>query len=326
MSENESNRLHVSVCICTHNGAERIGLVLEALGGQTERSPRWEVVVVDNASKDGTAAVVAKSLSTCLPGRSRCVAEPQPGLMYARRTAVNEARGEFIAFLDDDNIPAPDYLERLLDLLVKQPRVGIFGGRVWPEWVGEAEPLGKAVAFFALAACDRGDEPFAYRDVTGGPAGAGMVIRRELLEKIFEEKSLASTVTGRVGKVLTGSDDTALVVRAHQLGYEVRYEPSLVLYHRIPASRTTREYLLKLYEGIGRGQAALRLLYDPRARNPVLRRLIGIKEWMRWVKGAMIGPSAETKREYGSLAGGVHELQQRQTLGRFRESMRNPNN
>lgn len=322
MAENEINELRVSVCICAFNAADRIGLVLEALGAQTDCTARWDVVVVDNASRDETAEVVAKGIAEFVPGRARCVLEPQPGLMYARRAATNEARGEFIAFLDDDNIPAPDYIERLLDVLCAHPHVGMFGGRVWPEWVGEPEPLGKAVAFFALAACDRGDESFAYRDVTGGPAGAGMVVRRALMQTIFEEASLAVAVTGRRGSALIGSDDTALVVRAHQLGCEVRYEPSLVLKHRIPTSRTTREYLLKLYEGIGRGQAALRPLYDAKARNPLLRRLIAIKEWLRWLKGALTGPTALTKIEYGPLAHDVHKLQQRQTLGRFRQGLR----
>lgn len=324
MTENETNDLRVSVCICAFNAADRIGLVLEALGAQTDQTARWDVVIVDNASRDGTAEVVEKAIAEYLPTRARCVSEPQPGLMYARRAATNEARGEFIAFLDDDNIPAADYLERLLEVLLLHPHAGILGGRVWPEWVGEPEPLGKAVAFFALAACDHGEEPFAYKEVTGGPAGAGMVVRRALMKAIFEEASLVGVVTGRVGSVLTGSDDTALVVRAHQLGYEVRYEPLLVLKHRIPASRTTREYLLKLYEGIGRGQAALRLLYDAKARNPLLRRLIAMKEGLRWLKGELSGPTAPTQKEYGPLAREVHELQQRQTLGRFRESLRRP--
>lgn len=324
MSSEEANELRVSFCICTFNGAKRIGEVLEALGRQSDTTARWDVVVVDNASTDETAAVALEQIRIHLPGRGRCISEPTSGLMYARRAATAEAKGVFIAFLDDDNIPALDYVQRLLDCVARYPRVGILGGRVWPDWVGEPDPLGKAVAYFALAACDRGDKPFAYQDVTGGPAGAGMVVRRALLETIFEEATLAQAVTGRIGTALTGSDDTAIVVRAHQLGYEVRYEPSLVLAHRIPASRTTREYLLRLYEGIGRGQASLRLLYDAKARNPVLRRMIAGKEWLRWLKGTLFGASTLTKSEYGPLARDVHELQQRQVWGRFSEGWRGP--
>ncbi len=311
-------KIAVSVCICTFNGAERIGLVLEALGRQTAQSGDWEVIVVDNASRDETPTVVANAIAQYLPNRGRCVREDRAGLMHARRTASREARGDFIAFLDDDNVPATDYVERLLSILQRHPSVGVLGGRVWADWVGEPTELGKAVASFSLAICDRGDAPFAYNDgVTGGPAGAGMIVRRSLMEAIFEEAAIAEQMIGRVGAKLGGSDDTAIVVRAHQQGYEVRYEPSLVLSHRIPASRTTREYLLRLYEGIGRGQAALRQLYDWKARNPLLRRLIALKEGMRWVRGKLFGTPAALRKEYGALADDVHALHQRQTFGRF---------
>lgn len=312
----------VSVAICTFNSADRIMLVLEALARQTETSARWELVVVDNASRDGTAAVVKAGLQQHLPNRGRLVHEPKPGLMYARRKAAAEVHGPFIAFLDDDNIPYPDYLERLLAVLERHPQVGIVGGKVEPAWVGEPTPLGQAVANFALAICDRGDEAFSYPDVTGGPAGAGMVVRREMLRRIFEEASLASRVTGRTGTALVGGEDTALVIRAHQLGYDCRYEPSLVIQHRIPAARTAPDYLLRLYEGIGRGQASMRPLYDPKARSTVLALMIALKEGLRWLAGTWRGPSVQIRREFGPLAADVHRLQQRQVYGRFRQGLR----
>ncbi len=322
MSTDTGNALDVSVCICTYNGADRIALVIEALARQTDRSARWDVLVVDNASKDDTAAVSRAALVALMPGRGRCVHEATPGLMHARRTATREARGAFIAFLDDDNIPAPEYIQRLLEVLPRHPRAGVLGGRVVPEWIGEPTPLGVAVASFALAVCDRGPDAFAYQDVTGGPAGAGMIVRRALMDRIFEESALARTVTGRTGTALTGGEDTAIVIRAHQLGYDVRYEPELVVAHRIPAARTSPEYLLRLYEGIGRGQAAMRPLFDPKARSRLLAALIALKEGARCLIGGVRGPSASVVREYGALAPDVHRLQQRQTYGRFHEGMK----
>lgn len=320
----ESDRPEVSVAICTFNSADRITLVLEALARQTETSARWEVVVVDNASRDETRSVVLAGLARYLPTRGRMVHEPQPGLMYARQKATAEVRGRFIAFLDDDNIPYPDYLEKLLAVLDRHPNVGVVGGKVEPEWLGEPTALGQAVANFALAICDRGEQPFSYPDITGGPAGAGMVLQRALLEKIFEEQSLANRVTGRTGTALVGGEDTALVIRAHQLGYDCRYEPSLVIKHRIPAARTQPAYLRRLYEGIGRGQASMRQLYDAKARSTVLAVLIAVKEGMRWLAGGLCGPSAQTKKEFGPLAAEVHRLQQRQVYGRFHQGLREP--
>lgn len=311
----------ISVCICTYNGAERIGYVLEALGRQTDQSDRWDILVVDNASGDATCEVVRRGIEAHLSRRARLVREEHPGVMYARRKAAQEARGPVIAFLDDDNVPAPDYLERLLAVWPLYPRAAVMGGKVKPQWIGTPTPLGEAVAPFALALCDRGDEPFAYQDVTGGPAGAGMVVSRDLMRQIFREEDLAGAVTGRTGTGLTGGEDTAIVIRAHQLGFECRYEPSLVLFHRIPASRTSPDYLLRLYEGIGRGQASMRRLYDPRMKSTALAVLIALKEGLRWLSGYVRGPGATVRREYGERARDVHRLQRRQTYGRFRQGL-----
>lgn len=312
----------LTVCICTYNGAARIGAVLQALGQQTDRSARWDVVVVDNASTDRTTPATESALLAHLPGRGRVVREPRPGLMHARQRATREACGAVLAFLDDDNIPAPNYIDALLRVVADHPRAGVWGGKVHAEWIGEPTPVGRAIAAFALAVCDRGDVAFAYTDVTGGPAGAGMVVRRELMERIFEETEIAGRVTGRTGTALTGGEDTAIVIRAHQLGYEVRYEPSLVIAHRIPAARTEAAYLLRLYEGIGRGQAAMRPLFDPKARVRVLAALIALKEGARWIAGFGLGPSAAVRAEFGSLAREVQNLHQRQVYGRFSEGLK----
>jgi glycosyltransferase involved in cell wall biosynthesis len=312
----------LSVCICTFNGAGRIGAVLAALGAQTSTSSDWEVLVIDNASTDGTAAVVEIEFQQRLPGRGRLVREEQPGLMHARKRATREALGSVLLFVDDDNLPAPDYVERALEVMARCPQAGVVGGRVEPEWLGQPTPLGLAVANFALALCDRGDQPFAYEEVTGGPAGAGMIVRRALLQKIFDEVALAERVTGRSGSSLMSGEDTAIVIRAHQLGYECRYEPTLHMKHRIPAARTARDYLLRLYEGIGRGQASLRPLFDAKARRAPLALLIALKDGGRWLVGQLSGPSTTVRTDYGALAQDVHLLHQRQVYGRFRQGLR----
>lgn len=312
--------LDVSVCICTYNGANRISEVLAALAAQTDASPRWEVVVIDNASTDNTSDVVRACFARGLQSRGRLLHEAQPGQMFARRAAARAARGEFVAFLDDDNVPASDYIERLRAFLPRHPRLGIVGGRVRASWIGEPTPIGRAVANFALAICDRGDQAFAYREVVEGPAGAGLVIRTQLLRAIFAEPAFAGRVAGRVGGGFVGGDDIALVIRAHQLGYEVWYEPSLVIDHRIPASRTEMAYLLKLYEGIGRGQANIRPLFDAKARNRLLRKLIALKDAVRWMMAGIFGPSGAERAAFGAFARDAHRLHRRQVYGRFRQA------
>lgn len=317
-----SNAPLLSVCICTFNGAARISEVLAALADQTEHGPDWEVLVVDNASTDATVDVVREAQGHFSAGRLRLVTEPQAGLMYARLRATREATAPFIAFLDDDNVPEKNYIEAVLVVLRSQPGAGVIGGKVTADWVGEPTPLGRAVADFALAVCDRGDQAFSYTDVTGGPAGAGMIVRRELMEKIFSGSNMAEQMGGRKGASLMSGDDTAIVIRAHQLGYPVRYEPSLVVRHRIPAARTTFDYLARLYEGIGRGQASMRPLFDAKARRQPTAFLIAAKDGLRWLAGQLRGPGAALRQAHGELASDLHRLQQRQVYGRFRQGLR----
>lgn len=318
------NKPVLSVGICTYNGAGRIELVLEALGHQTRRAMDWEVLVVDNASTDDTTRLAGEALQTHLPGRGRQVIERQPGVMFARRRATLEARSELIAYLDDDNIPDPDFVEHAIAIMARHPEAGIAGGKVLAQWLGTPTALGEAVAPFALAIRDLGDSPFAYAEITGGPDTAGMVARTSLLRAIFSDAHLAHKMTGRKGKSLISGEDTALVIRAHQLGFTCRYEPRLVIHHRLPASRTSPEYLLRLYEGIGRGQASMRPLWDAKAKSPILALLIALKDGGRWLLRAVRGTSPALRQERGALADDVHRLDQAQVWGRFVQGLREP--
>ena len=87
----------LSVCICTHNGARRLPAVFDCLAAQTAPAALWELLVIDNASTDDTAAVATAQLDP-FGSRARVVSEPEPGLMFARRRAALAARGEIICF------------------------------------------------------------------------------------------------------------------------------------------------------------------------------------------------------------------------------------
>jgi glycosyltransferase involved in cell wall biosynthesis len=135
----------VSICICTHNGAGRIRPVLEALAQQTAPAGSFEIVVIDNAGTDDTASVVGAFLAEHFGAAGRVIPEPQPGLSFARRRAVAEARGAIVCFLDDDNVAAPDYVEQAMAAFERHPRAGVVGGKVAADWQNEPTPLAVAV-------------------------------------------------------------------------------------------------------------------------------------------------------------------------------------
>lgn len=192
-------------------------------------------------------------------------------------------------------------------------------------WEEEPTPLAEAVAGFALAIVDLGPQPKLVDGAGAGIVGAGMCVRRELLLRIFDEFRFRERISDRRGNDLISGGDLAISVAARMLGKECWYEPGMTMEHVLPASRMEKGYLLRLFSGIGRGQAALRRLHDWRARCP-LAWLIGLKDLMRWVAGDLMGSADGGGGESGDLARDLHELRQAQTLGRATQALRWPLN
>jgi glycosyltransferase involved in cell wall biosynthesis len=94
----------ITVAICTHNGAPRLTETLTHLARQVVPSGLpWEVLVVDNVSTDGSAAVARETWPVGAPTSMRVIAEMLMGLGNARRRALRESRFPLVNFIDDDN-------------------------------------------------------------------------------------------------------------------------------------------------------------------------------------------------------------------------------
>jgi len=114
----------VSIIIPVYNDSERLKVCLEALENQDYPDDLYEVIVVDNASKEPVEPVTDQF------ARARRVYEGKPGPDGARNAGVREAKGDYYAFVDSDCIPYPDWLAKGADWLMKNPDAGLIGGRV----------------------------------------------------------------------------------------------------------------------------------------------------------------------------------------------------
>lgn len=242
----------LSVIICTHNPQIKyLERVLNALKLQTLSRSKWELILIDNASKNTLASKIDLSWHCA----SYHVREDKIGLTNARLRAFKEAKADILVFVDDDNILDCNYLENTLEIAQQFPNLGAFGGKSLPEF--EIKPQSWFVNVNApLGLQDFGNEVrVAYWEQNSNrfypffaPIGAGLVIRKQAAliyaEKIVTDKSRLAL--GRSGTSLVSGEDNDIVLTLLDAGYGVGHFPQLQLTHIIPAKRLTKNYLARL--------------------------------------------------------------------------------
>jgi glucosyl-dolichyl phosphate glucuronosyltransferase len=244
----------IDIVICTYNRASCLDAVLTTLALQTcNDGTRWRVLVVDNASTDSTAEVVAAHRAKETLPELRYVFEPTLGLTAARLRGARETAAPWIAFVDDDNFLEPGWLDAIMRAIGRRGDVGGIGGTVVLDW--EVRPPAYLKEFgFCFAAQDHG----AADCVVESLAGAGMVLsRRALRHSGWLDQPL---VADRVGAKLTSGGDVEMAQRVRGAGYDLWFVPDAVLRHRIPASRMTRRYLFRINRELGASSAVISLL------------------------------------------------------------------
>lgn len=250
--------MDLSVAICTYNGDSRIGRVLDALRSQVNpTSIAWEVIVVDNNSTDGTKQVIEDYQRQWQSPSLKYVFEPEQGVALARSRAVQAASGTFVCFLDDDTLPAEDWVAQAFQFGKSHPKIGAFGGQIHGEYEVEPPPEFKKVAVF-LAVIERGAKPYRYEPQARMlPPGAGLVIRRQAWLEAVPKKPV---LLGRVAGVMLASEDIEALAHIQRSGWEVWYNPEMHLYHQIPRWRMEKDYLLSLIRGMGFARTHIRMV------------------------------------------------------------------
>jgi succinoglycan biosynthesis protein ExoM len=124
----EQSDIRVSVVIPTFHRPDSLARALRSVLAQSPVPEGVEAVVVDNDSEGGAAAIVAAiALAADSPFPLRYVAEPAAGVAYARNAGIRAARGDLIAFLDDDETASPSWLAGLLAAQAKFDADAVFG-------------------------------------------------------------------------------------------------------------------------------------------------------------------------------------------------------
>lgn len=239
-----------SVIVCTRNRSASLAEACEAILAIDFPTDRWEMIVVDNMSTDDTLAV-AQALAEKYPDLVRVLQESEIGLSAARNAGVRAARGEVIAFIDDDAFPEPGWLQALVDVFDRGDVLAA-GGPVEPLFQGDLPDWFDERYMPYITVWDKGPEvqTLTYNEY---PRGANLAFHRE----VFERFGLFSTHLGRKGKNLLSCEELELCLRIERSGGKILYVPGARIRHLTVAERVTCDWLLKRFAAQGRSEAII---------------------------------------------------------------------
>ena len=229
----------ISAIICTHNRDNYLGAAIDSLLAQ-DFPGSFEVVVVDNASKDNTREVVEARLPN---PKLEYVYEPITGLSVARNTGAKTASAEILAYLDDDAVASSQWLRVLYEAYQSNNKLAIAGGKVtliWPEDINPPKWLSVELSG-NLGYYDLGNS-VVYIDQPGlTPRGLNYSIRRTFLEQIggFDIN------LGRVGKKLLSNEELYTTELALKQGWQVAYLPEALVAHNVAPERVKPSWFIE---------------------------------------------------------------------------------
>lgn len=243
--------MKLTLSICTHNHFPALKQTLAGLHELHAPQGQWELLVIDNASSDGTRAWLDQGDWQRRDIDSRVVYEEKLGVANARNRALAAAAGEYVIFLDDDETPDSDWLlqlERVIDVY----RPAAVGGRICvrlpgvrPDWLVD-ELLG------FLGELDYGPSERVLSDrSTPIFTGNAAFHRQTVLEVGGFDGSL-----GRRGEIQSGGEDTDLYRRLVELNEPVYWAPQAIIHHRIEPWKLRRTYFLQLHYRQGKMEGA----------------------------------------------------------------------
>ncbi|MEM7650040.1 MAG: glycosyltransferase, partial [Cyanobacteria bacterium P01_A01_bin.70] len=228
----------ISAIICTHNREDYLGAAIDSLLEQDFAD--YEVIVVDNASTDSTRAIVEARLPH---PRLQYVYEANLGLSVARNAGAAVAKGEILAYLDDDAEASGGWLTALAQIYEQDTTVAIAGGKVTLIWPPNCTPPNWISTGMTgnLGAYDLGNE-IVYIEQPGlTPRGLNYSITADFLEKIggFDVN------LGRVGKNLLSNEELYMTEKALNMGYRVAYLPDALVAHNVAPSRLAPTWFIR---------------------------------------------------------------------------------
>ena len=255
----------LTVCVCTHDRPAYLRACLDGLRRQTARAERFEVLVVDSASRPDAERDIS-GLALAAPNFRHLRVE-RPGVSLARNVGARCARAAWIAYIDDDAIPEANWVAAILDAIEAPNPPAVIGGRILPLWEAPLPPWWPERLRGALAIIEHaGSGEYRTKELPAHvePYGANMIVN---VAALLEAGGFRAAI-GRYGDALLSDEEVQLAWRLQSAGLSARHDPRIVVRHQIQANRLNPAWLL-------------RRLYWQGASAVVTRRLLG-EQRMVW--------------------------------------------
>jgi glycosyltransferase involved in cell wall biosynthesis len=228
----------VTVGICVRNGEKMLSTAIDSVLNQNFPQDQLQIIIVDAGSKDNTPAIIAKYAKK-LGSRAKCFCTSWRGLGHARNFIVNNADGEFIVFVDSDEVLTPSYVKTQVETLQHFPNVGVTAGifKIVPDNLILNLEI---VPYIVNQRNYLKPRNFIWKtDKLIGTGGT--TFRLEALQQVhgFDERISGS------------SEDTDLVLRVKHAGWQIR--PNTAEFYELHGGLSKPEELWKKYFWYGYG-------------------------------------------------------------------------
>ena len=236
----------ISVLLCTYNRGASLRTTLESFSRLTLPSGLdWELVVVDNNSKDNTPDAIRDFAKTARFS-VRYIFEARQGRSAALNAGISAASGKIVAFTDDDVILHPEWLLSLKRAFDEYNCAGV-GGRIIPLWHQPQPDWLEMEEQQAIVHYELGDGVKEIKDHL--PLGANSAYQKDAFAK-YGMFRLDLGVSGENRGITC--EDTEFASRLFRAGEKIMYIPGAIIYHPVDPRRSSQDYFCKWYYNDGR--------------------------------------------------------------------------
>lgn len=263
--------IRISVIICTYNRVQFLPQTFEALAEQTLSPDCFEIILVDNNSRDNTPDICSDFRINNPDLNFKYVLETRQGLSFARNRGIMESHSDLLVFIDDDAFPEKEYLYNILRFFESNPDAAAAGGRIYPLFESKRPAWMPDILMSLVSVIDLGDKVCLFKKKF--PIGANMVFRKATIQKYGP----FNVNLGRRGDNLEGAEEKDLFLKIIGGGENVYYIPDAIVHHVIPDKRLKFDFFCRQAIGIGYSEKV-------RARNISTTTYFKslFKEFLKW--------------------------------------------